>query len=117
MIAAAVLVAVHVATTTVDAFGDLRPHNRAQRLDWFYRYGFHTNENDGAELEPRSRRQSHRPPVDHEGFAGGDSRSKGKVLKFVAWIDHPDADLRPVHIKVWADSMLVYEGDSSARRR
>ena len=36
---------------------------------------------------------------------------KGKVLKFVAWIDHPDGDVRPVHTRVWADSKLVYEGD------
>jgi len=36
---------------------------------------------------------------------------KGTVLKFVAWIDHPDADAKPVHARVWADSKLVYEGD------
>jgi len=32
-------------------------------------------------------------------------------LKFVAWVDHPDADRKPVHTRVWADSTLVYEGD------
>ena len=36
---------------------------------------------------------------------------KGKVLKFVAWIDHPDSDVKPVHTRVWADSKLVYEGE------
>ena len=36
---------------------------------------------------------------------------KGKSLKFVAWVDHPDVDVRPVHTRVWADSKLVYEGD------
>ena len=36
---------------------------------------------------------------------------KGKTLKFVAWVDHPDADVKPVHTRVWADSKLVYEGD------
>ena len=36
---------------------------------------------------------------------------KGKVLKFVAWLDHPDADTKPVHVQVRADSKLVYEGD------
>jgi hypothetical protein len=36
---------------------------------------------------------------------------KGKVLKFTAWIDHPDADERPVPVRVWADSKLVYSGD------
>ena len=29
----------------------------------------------------------------------------------MAWIDHPDADVKPVHARVWADSQLVYEGD------
>ena len=24
---------------------------------------------------------------------------KGKVLKFVAWIDHPDSDVKPVHTR------------------
>jgi hypothetical protein len=36
---------------------------------------------------------------------------KGKVLKFAAWVDHPDVDVKPVHTQVWADSTLVYEGD------
>jgi hypothetical protein len=52
VVAAAVLIAVHAGVTTVDAFGDLRPHNRAQRWDWYYRYGFHTNDRDGSDLEP-----------------------------------------------------------------
>ncbi len=41
---------------------------------------------------------------------------KGKVLKFVAWIDHPDVDVTPVHTQVWADSQLVYEGDLKRAR-
>ena len=90
LIAAAVLVAVHAGMTTVDAFGDLRPHNRAQRFDWFYRYGYLVTD-DGADLEadpggnPIGRR-----------WTMTDSLAvitvKGKVLKFVAWIDHPDSD-------------------------
>ena len=36
---------------------------------------------------------------------------EGRVLKFVAWVDHPDRDAKPVHTQVWADSKLVYEGD------
>ena len=95
--------------TTLHAFGDLRPHNRAQRFDWFYRYGYLVTD-DGADLEadpggnPIGRR-----------WTMTDSLAvipvKGKVLKFVAWIDHPDSDLRPVHTRVWADSNLIYEGD------
>jgi hypothetical protein len=107
-IAAAVLIAVHLGTTTVAAFGDLRPYNRAQRFDWFYRYGFLVTTN-GADLEPDPGGN----PIGRR-WTMKDSLAvipvKGKVLKFVAWIDHPDADLKPVHIRVWADSMLVYEG-------
>ena len=93
LVAAAALIAVHAGMTTVDAFGDLRPHNRAQRWDWYYRYGFYTNDNDGADLEPD-------PGGNPIGRRWTMKNSlavipvKGKVLKFVAWIDHPDSDAR-----------------------
>lgn len=103
---AAALIVVHVGMTTVDAFGELRPRERAQRFNWFYRYGFL---GDGD------------PEPDPGGNALGrrwttrDALAvipvKGRVLKFVAWIDHPDSDQKPVHTRVWADSHLVYEGD------
>ena len=93
-----------------DAFGDLRPHNRAQRWDWYYRYGFYTNDRDGTDLEPDPGGN----PIGRR-WTMKDSLAvipvKGKVLKFVAWIDHPDSDVKPVHARVWADSKLVYEGD------
>lgn len=110
LIAAAAVVVIHVGMTTVDAFGDLRPYNRAQRWDWYYRYGFYTNDIDGADLEPD-------PGGNPIGRRWTMKNSlavipvKGKVLKFVAWLDHPDADVKPVHLRVWADSKLVYEGD------
>lgn len=103
------IVAVHTGITAEDAFGDLRPRERAQRWNWYYRYGYHIS-NDGADVEP-----------DPGGNAVGrrwtmqDSLAvipvKGRVLKFVAWVDHPDADAKPVHTQVFADSVLVYEGD------
>ena len=109
LIAAAVLVAIQVGTTTVTAFGDLRPHNRAQRFDWFYRYGFHIT-GDGTDVEPDPGGN----PIGRR-WTMKDSLAvipvKGRVLKFVAWIDHPDSDLRPVHTRVWADSLLVFEGN------
>jgi len=109
-IAAVALIAVHVGATTLNAFGDLRPRERAQRFDWYYRYGYHTNDADGYDREPDPggnpimRRWTMKQslaviPV------------KGKVLKFVAWVDHPDKETKPVHTQVWADSKLVYEGD------
>lgn len=103
------LISVHTGLTVVDAFGELRPRHRAERFGWYYRYGYHIS-NDGLDVEP-----------DPGGNAVGrrwtmkDSLAvipvKGKVLKFVAWIDHPDADTNPVHTQVFADSTLIYEGD------
>ena len=109
-LAAAVLIAVHAGMTTADAFGDLRPYNRAQRWGWYYRYGFHNNDRDGADLEPDpggnpiARRWTMRKSLAAVPV-------KGRVLKFVAWLDHPDSDQKPVHTRVWADSKLVFEGD------
>ena len=103
---AIILVAVHVALTLTAGFGDLRPRDRAQRFGWYYRYGW--VQPDDVEPDPGGnpvgRRWTTRKslaviPV------------KGKALKFVAWIDHPDADTKPVHTQVWADGKLVYEGD------
>ena len=111
--AAVALIAVHAGMTTVDAFGDLRPQHRAERWNWYYRYGYHTNDANGADLEPD-------PGGNPIGRRWTMKQSlavipvKGKVLKFVAWLDHPDTDARPVHVRVWADGNLVYEGD---RRR
>lgn len=104
--AAAVLIAVHAGATVVDAFGDLRPRERAQRFGWYYRYGF--VQPDDVEVDPGGN------PVGRR-WTTKDALAvipvKGKVLKFVGWIDHPDADVKPVHTQIWADSRLIYEGD------
>ena len=102
-IAVVAILVLHGASTVVDAFGVLRPRERAQRIGWFYRYGLQELEPDPGG-NPVGRRWTMKDslaviPV------------KGKVLKFVAWVDHPDSDVKPVHVKVWADSSLVYEGD------
>jgi hypothetical protein len=106
IIAATALLAVHIGATTVDAFGDLRPRNRAQRFNWYYRYGYvHP---DDVEKDPGGYPVGRRWTMKQSLAV---IPVKGKVLKFVAWIDHPDADQKPVHTKVWADGALVYEGD------
>ena len=106
LIAAAALIVVHAGATTVDAFGDLRPRNRAHRFGWFYKYGFvHP---DDVEPDPGGNPIGRRWTMKQSLAV---IAVKGKVLKFVAWIDHPDADQKPVHARVWADSALVYEGD------
>jgi hypothetical protein len=96
------LVAGHAALTFADARGELRPRHRSIRFGWDYRYGI---------TEPE------RNPDGGPGRRWTDLESmsfipiKGKVLKFVAWIDHPDADERPVHVRVWADGQIVFDDD------
>jgi hypothetical protein len=110
VIAATLLIVIHAGSTVVDAFGDLRPRERAQRFGWYYRYGF--VQPDDVEKDPGGN------PVGRR-WTTKDALAvipvKGKVLKFVGWIDHPDADTRPVHTRVWADSMLIFEGDLKRR--
>ena len=101
-IAALVLVAAHATITFADARGDLRPRNRAIRFGWEYAQGIGDLERSTDGTPGRrwtERRAITQVPV------------KGRVLKFVAWLDHPDANDNPVHVKVWADSRLVFEGD------
>jgi hypothetical protein len=103
-VAAALLIAAHVGATAVDARGDLLPRNRSTRFGWFYKYGMSELEPDPGG-NPVHRRWTIMPrslavvPV------------SGKVLKFVAWIDHPDGDDKPVKAKVWADNRLVFDGE------
>ena len=106
IIAATALIAIHAGTTTVDAFGDLRPRERAQRFDWYYRYGY--VQPDDVEKDPGGNPVGRRWTT-RQSLAV--IPVKGKVLKFAAWVDHPDADVKPVHTQVWADSVMIYEGD------
>ena len=97
-----VVVVAHAALTYAAAEGDLLPRHRADRFGWDYRYGISDPERmpDGT---PGRRWTAERSlstiPV------------QGRVLKFVAWAEHPDADKNPVHLRVTADSKVVYEGD------
>lgn len=102
-LAAAVMLIVHAGATVVDARGDLWPRHRSVRFGWFYKYGMSELEPDPGG-NPVQRRWTTMPrslavvPV------------HGKVLKFVAWIDHPDGDEHPVGAKIWADGTLVFDG-------
>jgi hypothetical protein len=96
------LVAVHATITYADARGDLLPRHRSMRFGWDYRYGI-------KYPEPS--------PDGGPGRRWADLKSlsvvpvRGKVLKFVAWIDHPDGDERPVRVRVWVDRKIIYDGD------
>lgn len=96
------IVALHAAITFADARGDLRPRNRSMRFGWEYRYGLGNLERDAAGEPER------RTSLDHRSLSV--TPVKGRVLKLAAWIDHPDGDERPVHVRIWADSRLVYDG-------
>jgi hypothetical protein len=106
VLAATLLIVIHAGTTVVDAFGDLRPRERAQRFNWYYRYGY--VQPDDVEKDPGGNPVGRRWTTKQSLAV---IPVKGKVLKFVAWVDHPDADANPVHTQVWADSVLVYEGN------
>ena len=98
----ALLVITHAALTLADATGDLRPRYRAMRFNWFYRYGLMDLDADPAGGVGRRWTMKESLAV---------IPVQGKVLKFVGWIDHPDGDDRPVRVRVWADSVLVYDDD------
>ncbi|MDP1571700.1 MAG: O-antigen ligase family protein [Vicinamibacterales bacterium] len=91
------LVAVHAAATYVEARGSLRPAERAVRFGWDYRYGVYDIERppEGAPYRWTMTRGLMVVPV------------AGSVLRFEAWIDHPDADAHPVAVRVWAGDALV----------
>lgn len=101
-VTALMLVMAHAAITFADARGSLRPRNRAIRFGWDYAQGIGDLERSADGTPGRrwtERRSIAQVPV------------KGRVLKFVGWVDHPDADEHPVHVRVWVDSRLVYEGE------
>ncbi len=102
MLLTALLVVTHAGLTMADANGDLRPRHRAMQFDWFYRYGLMDLDADpsGGPGRRWTMKESLAVIPVH-----------GKVLKFVGWIDHPDGDDRPVRVRVWADSALVYDAD------
>jgi hypothetical protein len=97
------VVLLHAAATYADARGDLRPRNRSMRFGWEYRYGLGNLERDAAGNPER------RTSFDYRSASV--TAVKGKVLKLAAWIDHPDGDEHPVHVRLWADSKLIYDGD------
>jgi len=103
-IATLLLVCIHAGATIVDARGDLWPRNRSIRFGWFYKYGM-----SELEADPGGNPVQRRWTIMPKSLAV--VRVGGKVMKFVAWIDHPDGNERPVKTKVWADGKLVFDGE------
>ena len=103
LVGAVVLCVAHLAMTTVNAFGDLRPRERSMRFDWFYKYGM-------TELEPEPAGGTVGRRFTTETKSLAVVKVQGRTLKLAAWIDHPDGEQNPVHVRIWADGNLVYEG-------
>ncbi|MGE0865853.1 MAG: O-antigen ligase family protein [Vicinamibacterales bacterium] len=97
-----VLVIAHAGLTYADARGDLLPRNRSMRFGWQYQYGL-------SDLEPSADGTPGRRWTELNSLAV--IPVEGLVLKFVGWVDHPDADERPVHVRIWADSRLVWDDE------
>jgi hypothetical protein len=91
------LVAGHAGATYVLARGDLRPAHRAARFGWFYRYGLYDLERppDGAPFRWTMRKAVAVIPVE------------GRTLDLEAWVDHPDADVTPVDVRIRAGDDVV----------
>ena len=87
-----------LAGTAYAGWHDLRPPFRAMRADWRYQYGFHDPEPD-SDL-----RWTEGKAVDV--FEIGDAR-EDRWLKLTLGAVAPDADRRPVEVKVWRDRQLI----------
>jgi len=95
------LVTAHAGLTMAAARGDLLPPHRAERFGWPYNFGISALEQtpDGLGRRWTTERSLSTIPV------------QGRVLKLVAWVEHPDADQHPVHLRIVADGRQVFEGD------
>jgi O-antigen ligase/polysaccharide polymerase Wzy-like membrane protein len=87
-----------LAGTAYAGWNDQRPPFRAMRADWKYRYGFYDPE-PGSDL-----RWTEGKAVDV--FEIGDAR-EDRWLKLTLGAVAPDADQRPVEVKVWRDHQLI----------
>jgi O-Antigen ligase len=84
--------------TAYAAWTDLRPPFRSSRIDYPYRYGMHEPfEGDSGRLRT-------------SGHAVYVRRAPRPWLKLTAWVEHPDADVRPVRMEVWRDNERVMRG-------
>jgi hypothetical protein len=92
------LALVFAMVTAYAAWAELRPPFRARRMDYPYRDGMH-EAFDGE--SGRTRTSAHAVWV---------RRAPRPWLKLTAWVEHPDADTRPVRMEVWRDHERVMRG-------
>ncbi len=84
--------------TALAAWTDLRPPFRSSRIDYPYRYGMH---------EPFEGESGRLRTSAHAVYV---RRAPRPWLKLTAWVEHPDADVRPVRMEVWRDRERVMRG-------
>jgi hypothetical protein len=88
----AVALAVALAAMTArSGWRDLRPPFRAKRFDLPYRYGWY-QPFEGASGQTHT-----------SGHSVAVPQAPKKWLKLTVWVEHPDADDRPVRADVWID--------------
>ncbi len=92
------LAIVFAALTWNASWRELRPPFRAKRFDYAYRYGLY------GPFEAQSgqtRTSAHAVAV---------RRAPSRWLKLTVWVEHPDADERPVRVQVWRDHERIMRG-------
>jgi O-antigen ligase len=94
-IALAVLLA---GTTVAGGLGPFRPPFRAARFDQGFRYGLHKPLEGPAGT---TRTTAHAVEV---------PQAPTRWLKLTVWVEHPDADQRPVDVRVWRDHERIIGG-------
>jgi hypothetical protein len=91
------LAAALAASTLVSGMRDMRAPFRAKRFDQGFRYGLHQPIQGAAGT---TRTTAHAVDV---------PRAPTKWMKLTAWVEHPDADERPVAARIWRDRELIVD--------
>jgi O-antigen ligase len=97
-LAAALVLAIALAAATVNAgIGPMRPPFRASRFDQGFRYGLHRPLQGPAGT---TRTTAHAVEV---------ARAPTSWMQLIIWVEHPDADARPVAVRVWRDHERIID--------
>ena len=97
--AAAIAIALTFAGATLYAGKrHLRPPFVAKKINYLYEYGVHESMDT-----PEGRTQTTRHAVSVMA-------APSSTLKLTVWVEHPDADQRPVEVAVWIDHVQVVRG-------
>ena len=91
------LAAALAASTLLAGMRDMRPPFRAKGFDQGFRYGLHQPIQGTAGT---TRTTAHAVEV---------PRAPTKWMKLTVWVEHPDADERPVAARIWRDRELIVD--------